>query len=243
MTTPAQTRPLLQKIAVITGASRGIGRAIADTFAAAGCDLALCARNTQSLAPGDVADAHGVRVLVSDCDVRNEASVAEFFGAVGRRFGRIDILVNNAGLVGRTAPASELAYDDWRDVLDTNLTGTFLCCRAALSLMHRGGIIVNNVSVSALRGFPGQSAYDAAKAGALGFTRTLRKELRDRGIRVVALLPGATDTGIWNQFWPEAPRERMLSPETVAQSVLHAVTLPDNAAIEELVIAPAGGRL
>ncbi len=243
MTTPAQTRPLLQKVAAITGASRGIGRAIAQTFAAAGCDLALSARNTKFLPAAELADPHGVRVLVSECDVRNQESVTAFFNAVSQRFGRIDILVNNAGLVSPSASAAEISYDDWRDVIDTNLTGTFLCCRAALPLMRRGGVIVNNVSISAQRGFPGMSSYDAAKAGALGFTRTLREELRERGIRVVALLPGATDTDIWNQFWPDAPRERMMSPETVARAVLHAVTLPENAAIEELVLAPASGRL
>ncbi len=216
---------------------------MAEAFAAAGSDLALCARNTKSIHATELADRHGVRVLVAECDVRNATSVAEFFGAVDLRFGRVDVLINNAGIVGPSTPVADLACDHWRDVIATNLTGTFLCSRAALPLMHPGGVIVNNLSMSAKRVFPGQSAYAAAKHGALGFTRTLREELRERRIRVLALLEGATDTDIWNQFWPDAPRDRMMSPATIARAVLHAVTLPDNAAVEELVIGPITGAL
>ncbi|HEX3000664.1 MAG TPA: SDR family oxidoreductase, partial [Armatimonadota bacterium] len=178
----------------MTGASRGIGLAIAETFAAAGCDLALCARNTKFLANTELADRHAVRVLVSECDVRSESSVSDFFARIGESFGRVDILVNNAGLAGPMAPVAELSLDDWRDAIDTNLTGTFLCTRAALPLMSGGAVIVNNLSVAARDVFAGESAYVAAKHGAKGFTDTLREELRERGIRVIGLYPGATDS-------------------------------------------------
>jgi NAD(P)-dependent dehydrogenase (short-subunit alcohol dehydrogenase family) len=237
------SRPLRQKVAVITGASRGIGRAIAEHFAAAGCDLALCARNAKFLPAESIADPHGVRVLVSECDVRSETSVGEFFAAIKLRFGNIDILVNNAGVAGPMATVEKVQLDDWRDAVDTSLTGTFLCTRAALPLMRRGGVIVNNLSVAARSVFCGESPYVSAKHGAKGFTDTLRVEVRDRGIRVIGLYPGPTDTDIWNQFWPAAPRDRMMSPDTVAQAVLHAVILPENATVEELVLMPTRGSL
>ena len=128
-------------------------------------------------------------------------------------------------------------------MLDTNLTGMFLCTRAALPLMRPGGVIVNNLSVAARGVFAGESAYCASKHGALGFTDTLREEVRERGIRVISLLPGPTATDIWNQFMPDAPRDKMLSPEIVARAVVNAIALPDNAALEELRIAPTSGRL
>jgi short-subunit dehydrogenase len=107
--------------------------------------------------------------------------------------------------------------------------------------MKRGSAIVNNLSIAARRVFPGSAAYAASKHGGLGFTTTLREELRAEGIRVIALLPGATDTAIWNQFWPDAPRKRMMRPVTVAEAVIHALTLPAEATVEELTILPSGG--
>jgi NAD(P)-dependent dehydrogenase (short-subunit alcohol dehydrogenase family) len=119
----------------------------------------------------------------------------------------------------------------------------FLVTRAALPLMKRGASIVNNLSVSAKGVFPGMSAYNASKHGAAGFTNTLREELREQGIRVIGLYPGATDTDIWKQFRPEAPRKRMMKAETIAEAVLFAVSLPPEATVEELVIAPTRGAL
>jgi 3-oxoacyl-[acyl-carrier protein] reductase len=119
----------------------------------------------------------------------------------------------------------------------------FLVARAALPLMKRGGIIVNNLSISAKRVFPGLSAYNASKHGALGLTNTLREELRSKGIRVIALLPGATSTDIWNQFWTDAPRKKMISADTVAQALINALTLPPESTVEELVILPSTGTL
>jgi NAD(P)-dependent dehydrogenase (short-subunit alcohol dehydrogenase family) len=184
-----------------------------------------------------------VEVLVRSCDVRREASVRRFIEAVRGRFGRIDILVNNAGIASPPAPVGELAFEDWANSLATNLSGMFLCTRAALPLMRGGSTIVNNLSVAARTAFPGQSAYVAAKHGARGFTDVLREELRGRGIRVIGLYPGATNTKLWEQFWPEAPRRKMMTPETIARAVVDALILPEGTTVEELVIAPTAGKL
>ena len=241
---PARSRannPLQGKVAVVTGASRGIGLAVAQALADAGCRLALAAR---------FGDPRQIRKLeqklgafARSCDVRDERTVNAFFADVKKQYGRLDVLVNNAGLVGPTGNAAELSTADWRKVIETDLTGVFLCTRAALPLMKRGASIVNNLSVTAKRVFPAMAAYIAAKHGAAGFTNTLREELRGQGIRVIGIFPGATDTAIWEQFWPQAPRGRMISPETIAQAVVFALSLPPEATVEELVIAPTAGAL
>jgi len=106
-----------------------------------------------------------------------------------------------------------------------------------------GGTIVNNLSLAATRVFAGLSAYDASKYGALGFTDTLREELRPKGIRVIALIPGATDTEIWKTLWPDAPRKKMMSPETVASAIVSALSLPENSTVEEIKLQPTSGAL
>jgi len=182
-------------------------------------------------------------VLAVQCDVRDPESVKRLFAEVRKKHSPLDVLVNNAGIAHNLAPAGELTVETWREVIDTNLTGTFLVTRAALPLMRAGSTIVNNLSVAAVQPFAGMAAYNASKFGAMGFTQALREDLRQRGIRVVALLPGATDTDIWSQFWADAPREKMVSAETVAAAVLHAVSAPPEAAIEEIRIGPATGVL
>jgi NAD(P)-dependent dehydrogenase (short-subunit alcohol dehydrogenase family) len=182
-------------------------------------------------------------VLRQICDVRDAQSVKTLLATVRKKFGRLDILINNAGISHAMAEVRRLPLATWREVIETDLSGMFLITQAALPLLRRGGTIINNLSVAATRVFAGQSAYCAAKHGALGFTRTLREELRPRGIRVIALMPGATNTEIWNQFWPKAPRRHMLRPETVAQAVLDALLLPPESTVEEITLMPTRGAL
>jgi short-subunit dehydrogenase len=110
-------------------------------------------------------------------------------------------------------------------------------------MMKSGATIVNNLSIVANRVFVGSAAYVASKQGALGFTSTLREEFRKQGIRVIALLPGATDTEIWNSFWPQAPRKKMMSAATIATAVVNAILLPANATVETIEILPTAGLL
>jgi short-subunit dehydrogenase len=109
--------------------------------------------------------------------------------------------------------------------------------------MKGGSTIVNNLSIAAERVFSGSAAYNASKHGALGFTNTLREELRPKGIRVIALMPGATDTAIWDTLWPKAPRRKMMSAETVARTVIDALLLPDNTTVEKMLVMPSIGVL
>jgi NAD(P)-dependent dehydrogenase (short-subunit alcohol dehydrogenase family) len=230
------------RVAAITGASRGIGLATAQAFAAAGFSIVITGRDQKKL-EAVRAELGADKTHALAFDVADPDAVRRAFADINNRFGRIDVLVNNAGVAHALAPADQLSLEAWKANLDTNLTGTFLVTRAAIPLMPRGSTIVNNLSVAATQPFAGMSAYNASKFGAMGFTQALREDLRSRGIRVLALIPGATDTDIWRQFWPEAPREKMISAETVAQVILHAVNLPPEAAVDEVRIGPSAGVL
>ncbi|MGA3053001.1 MAG: SDR family oxidoreductase [Candidatus Korobacteraceae bacterium] len=246
---------LLGKVAVVTGGSRGIGFAIARTFAAEGCSVVITGRDAATLAKSAAelrrllpkkSHAHNdnaAQIVTEVCDVRDPDSVASLFAMVKQRLSRLDVLVNNAGIAQPAVSIEQTSLEVWRAAIDTNLTGLFLCTRAALPVMQSGATIINNLSVAAKTVFPNFAAYNASKHGALGFTLSLRDELIPRGIRVVALMPGATDTDLWQQFWPDAPRERMMDVESVAEAVLYAVLLPPNANLSELVLAPSGGAL
>lgn len=236
--------PLKGKLALITGGSQGIGLAVAHALADEGCSVIICGRNQAALKRAQKElSARGAKVFALACDVRDPRSVGRMFAAIKRRFKNLDILVNSAGIAHPFTPVRELSAEVWNDVLATNLTGTFLVTRAALPLMGRGAQIANMLSMSSKRTFPSLAAYNASKFGALGLTNTLRDELRKEGIRVIAILPGSTDTPIWNTLWPDAPREKMIAPETVAQALVHALKTPSESIIEEITIMPAGGAL
>ena len=235
---------LREKVALITGANRGIGLAIAQALASEGCNLIITARDEPTLKKtGRELARFNVRVLPLICDVRDPVAVKVLLAAVERQFHGLDILINNAGIAHPSQNVEQLPFESWLEVIDTNLNGLFLVTQAALPLMKRGSAIVNNLSIAAKRVFPGSSAYNASKHGALGFTNTLREELRSKGIRVIALVAGATDTEIWNTLWPQAPRGKMMSPETVAVAVVNALKLPLESTMEELVILPTAGTL
>lgn len=243
---PKRTRhpSLRNQVALVTGATRGIGLALARALADAHCDLILTGRDEKALKEVSRELARKkVHVFAQPCDVRDPHSVDDFFRSVRREFHRLDVVINNAGIAHANLRIDQIPFPVWKDVLATNVDGTFLVTQAALAIMKRGGTIVNNLSIAATRVFPGCAAYSTSKHAALGFTNTLREELRPKGIRVIALLPGATDTEIWNTLWPAAPRKKMMSAETVAEAVVHAILLPANATVETLEILPSTGTL
>jgi len=238
------SHPFRSQTALITGATRGIGLAIARALAAEGCNLIVTGRDEKVLKnTSREVLRNKIQVLAHPCDVRDPHSVDALFRAIRRDFRRLDILINNAGIAHANLPIEKLPYPVWKDVLATNLDGTFLVTQASLVMMQRGAAIVNNLSIAATRVFAGSAAYNASKHAALGLTNTLREELRPRGIRVIGLLPGATNTDIWKTLWPQAPRRKMISPETIARAVMGAILLPSNATIETLEILPSTGAL
>ncbi|HIK11890.1 MAG TPA: 3-oxoacyl-[acyl-carrier-protein] reductase [Oscillatoriaceae cyanobacterium M33_DOE_052] len=195
---PTQVQKLPGKVALVTGASRGIGRAIALALAAEGAKVAVNYASSSGAADAVVAEitAAGGEAIALGADVSQPDQVDNLIAAVTNKWGQIDVLVNNAGIT-RDTLLLRMKLEDWQAVIDLNLTGVFLCCRAVSKIMlkQKSGRIVNITSVSGLMGNPGQANYSAAKAGVIGFTKTLAKEFASRGITVNAVAPGfiATD--------------------------------------------------
>ncbi|HXE90565.1 MAG TPA: SDR family NAD(P)-dependent oxidoreductase [Terriglobales bacterium] len=233
-----------KQVAIVTGASRGIGLAVAEALAAEGAIVVLVGRDPRALQAAEHRVAsYGGRGLTVCADVRKPESARFVFRVVRERYGRVDILFNNAGIAHRITPIAKLPLETWREVLDTNLTALLIWTQALLPLMKRGATVVNNLSVSARKVYAGSAAYTASKFGALGFTDTLREEVRGRGIRVISLMPGPVDTALWDTLWPTAPRKRMIAAATVARVLVEALAQPAETTVEEIVVAPSAGPL
>jgi NAD(P)-dependent dehydrogenase (short-subunit alcohol dehydrogenase family) len=231
------------RVAIVTGAGRGIGRAIARAFAADGAAVVLASRTPAELAAAEIRDAGG-RVLVVPTDVTVEAAVEALVREALTQFSRVDILVCAAGSAA-FGPVADAKTADWDAMLAVNLRGVMLACRAVLPAMigQRAGTIINIASIAARRAIPGAAAYSATKAGVVAFSRVLAEELRGAGVRVGVLLPGAVDTPIWDAVPNPPDRAKMLRPDEVAAAALLIATLPPSAALEELTLLPAGGIL
>jgi NAD(P)-dependent dehydrogenase (short-subunit alcohol dehydrogenase family) len=230
---------------LITGASRGIGKATALACAKAGMDVALVARPSPDLTSvAEAAQALGVTAKPYGIDLAEVAQVPQQIAAALADFGSIDCLVNNAGM-GYTGKLQDMPLADWQRVLDLNLTSVLLCTQAVLPQMRarQRGTIINVVSVAGRQTFPDWGAYCVSKFGLLAFSKTLAAEERAAGIRVVTLCPGSVNTPMWDTASVQADFDRtaMLTPEIVASSILYALQLPDFAVVDELVLMPSGG--
>ena len=229
------------KVVLITGASRGIGLAIARALDSEGAKLILAARNRGPLARA-AAQIPGT-VMSMPVDVTQPRDVKRLMVAVQKQNHRLNVLINNAG-VFTFKPFAKTTLEDWKRNLDTNLTSIFLTTQAALPLLRRSrGDVVNILSISSRVAFPNCSAYTAAKFGAWGLTGVLRRELRSEGIRVTAVLPGMTETRMKNEFDFPIRSEDLLQPEDVAAAVLSALVQPRRATVEEILLMPSGGAL
>jgi 3-oxoacyl-[acyl-carrier protein] reductase len=215
---------LRQRVAIVTGASRGIGRAIALALAAEGANVVVNYASSSAAAQEVVAvitDAGGTAVALQ-ADVSKLEQVDSLLSQTIEKFGRVDVLVNNAGIT-RDTLLLRMKPEDWQAVIDLNLTGVFLCTRAVSKVMlkQKSGRIINIASVAGQMGNPGQANYSAAKAGVIGFTKTVAKELASRGITVNAVAPGFIATDMTSDLKSEEilkyiPLGRYGEPEEVA---------------------------
>jgi NADP-dependent 3-hydroxy acid dehydrogenase YdfG len=242
---PGPSRALAGQVAVITGAGRGIGRAVAQHFAADGASLVLASRTAGDLkSVAEDAERMSVPALAVPTDVTDDAAVQRLVDRALEAFGRVDILVTAAG-VASFGPVADSDPRDWDAMLQVNLRAVMTTCRAVLPPMlaqHRGTII-NVASVAASRPIPGAAAYTATKAAVVGWSRVLAEELRAGGVRVGVLVPGAVDTPLWDTIPGGPDRSRMLRPDDVARAALLMATLPPGATLEEVTLLPAGGIL
>lgn len=212
---------LLEKVAVVTGAGRGIGREIALACARAGADVVLAARSSDKLEEvAELVRNGGRQALVVRTDVANSAAVATLAEAATQTFGGVDLLVNNSGIAGPTAVAWETSIDDWQETLDINLTGPWLCARAVIPGMidRGGGSIVNIGSITGKRPLLGRTPYAATKAGLIGITRTLAEETGPYGIRVNLISPGAVEGPRIDAVFEQQAKARKVAVAEVRRS-------------------------
>jgi NAD(P)-dependent dehydrogenase (short-subunit alcohol dehydrogenase family) len=236
---------LKDKVVFVTGGGRGIGRAVALAFAHAGAKVAVCSRTSADVeAVAEIITKDGGIALALKCDVANPKEVEESFRHAAAKLGPIDILVNNAG-VGTVAPFEVADYEvaEWDRIVNVNLRGTFLCCRAVLPSMRerRRGTIINVVSITGREAAPMVSPYGASKFGAVGLTQGLLAENFKYGIRVMMINPGPTNTTIWDKKMvplSKEVRDAMMHSEDVADVVLYMASLPDRVRIDEIVVLP-----
>lgn len=222
------------KVAIVTGASLGIGLAVARRLGSEGAALGICARNSEPLeeAAHNLGDA-GIRVLASPCDVSDAQQVNQFVADVESRFGPVNILVNNAG-VGGPNPISEDSHEAWRRILGVNLDGSYYFCKRVLRHMPPKSRIVNLSSVLGKFGVAGYTAYCTAKHGIVGFTRALALELAPRGITVNAVCPGWVETRMARQGMEAGASSGGISYEEFRENALRHVPLGEMIEPEEI---------
>jgi NAD(P)-dependent dehydrogenase (short-subunit alcohol dehydrogenase family) len=215
------------KLALVTGGTRGIGRAIADGLSSAGAKVVVCGRRTTTNAD---------HVKTVSADVSSPQDVTRLFEFVDRELGGLDILINNAG-VGVFAPVRELTYEQWRRVIDTNLTGAYLCSHAALSRFNSrgGGFIVNIGSLAGRNPFAGGAAYNASKFGLNGFTEAMMLDHRYDNVRVSQIMPGSVAT----EFNTGGGSEWKIAAEDIAELVLGILRMPARTLVSHVEVRPS----
>jgi NAD(P)-dependent dehydrogenase (short-subunit alcohol dehydrogenase family) len=226
---------------LITGASRGIGRAIAEKLASEEVEVLLHGRDTVALE--EVAQSlkgrcAGLTKLVYDLALTS--GVRDLIAAVGSK--RIDVLVNNAG-IAVVKPFAEITQVEWEQTLGVNVTAPFMLTQHFAPRMAPGSTIVNVLSVAAKTGFPDWSAYCTSKFALEGFSQCVRAELRQHNIRVINVYPAATNTEIWNKVGGDWPRDKMMAPDEVAGAIAYALSMPNQVAMENITLTSVAGDL
>lgn len=229
------------RVAVVTGGSTGIGRAVAAGLGRAGCRMAICARSEEALQrTAEELAREGVEVLAMPTDVSRDDEVRRFAEKVEAEMGPVRILVNNAG-VGRFGRVDELTPEDFDAVFGANVRGVFLCTRAFVpGMIGRGeGVVVNVASLAGKNPFAGGSVYAGSKHAVVGMSKSMMLDLREHGVRVLTVCPGSVDTPFFEkQDWFDPDPERILAPADVAELVVSAVRLSDRATVSEVEVRP-----
>lgn len=232
------------KAAVVTGASKGIGFAVAEALARAGANVLLCARNEQEVrsAAESLAGTGGGRAIGVRCDMRSYDDVRALIQKSVSEFGGVDILVNNAG-VGSYAPIDQLTVEQWSQMIETNLSGVFYACHEAIPEMRRrgGGFIINIGSLAGRYAMPGGSAYNASKFGLIGFSEAMMLDVRQDDIRVSCVMPGSVATHFNNHTPTEADAWK-IQPEDIAGVVLDLLATPARTLPSRVEVRPSKPR-
>jgi len=226
---------------LITGASRGIGRAIAEKLAAPEVTLLLHGRDTVALADTCKAVQPGCASVVKLIhDLATEKGVTDLISQVGNE--PLNVLVNNAG-IAVVKPFREITFEEWKQTLGVNVTAPFLLMQRFAGQMPPGSSIVNILSIAAKTGFANWSAYCMSKFALEGFSQSVRGELAERRIRILNIYPAATNTEIWDDLSGDWPREKMISADQVADAVTFALIRPESVVVENITLSNAGGNL
>lgn len=228
---------------IITGATKGIGRAIAETFAKEGADLAICARTTADLEAFKTdfnSKYPNIEVFTQSVDMSDKAAVLQFAEAIKSKWGQIDVLVNNAGLFipGEVSKEEDGALEK---MIETNLYSAYHLTRALLPTIGSKGHIFNMCSIASVIAYPNGGSYSISKFALLGFSKVLREELKEQEIKVTAILPGAT----WSASWAgvDLPESRLMQANDIANAVVGAWKMSPSAVVEEIIIRPQLGDL
>jgi NAD(P)-dependent dehydrogenase (short-subunit alcohol dehydrogenase family) len=232
-------RFLAGKHAVVTGATRGIGRAIAEALVEQGASVAICGRSADAVraASSQLKASPGAEVFGEAADVSSWDQVERFFRAVESRFGKLDILVNNAG-VGSFRSVFDMTRQDWDRTIGTNLTGVFYCCRNALPLLKKSGAgyIIQISSLAGVNAFAGGAAYNASKFGLNGFSEAIMQDLRYENIRVSYIMPGSVDTEFGSAA---AGTDWKIAPADIAEVVLGLLRTPGRTLASRVEMRPS----
>ncbi len=235
------SRSLQEKVALVTGAGRGIGRSIALRLAANGANVSLAARTASQLrAVQEEIEAGGAQAVSFPIDVSSEPDVIRLVRDTIDRFGRLDVLVNNAG-IGVFRLLAETSTEEWDRVMAVNVRGPFLLCREALPYLKQRerSFVINITSVVGLKGYAKQAAYSASKHAVMGMTKAFAREVQADGVRVHAICPGGVDTELAGQARPDLDRSVLIQPDEIADIVLFLVTREGNAVVDQIDVRRA----
>jgi len=226
------------KKAIVTGATRGIGRAIAKMLLKEGAEVAICSRTATDVSTtvSELSTETGGRISGTACNVREENDIRKFFEFADDRLSSLDILINNAG-IGVFRPVAEMSPEDWRATLDTNLTSVYHFCHYAMARFRKsgGGAVVNISSLAGKNPFAGGSAYNASKFGLEGFTESLMLDHRTENVRVCSIMPGSVAT----QFGRARQAEWMIQSEDIAEVVRMVLRMPERTMVSRVEMRPS----